>query len=71
MPKGGNMILEFEVDGGRTTPEGKPHWPDNLTLVLSKSDALDLIVQLANQCHAHEEGDVVVQFVGQFTEESE
>lgn len=39
----------FEIDGGKTYPQGKPEWPYLLRLSMDKKKALALIRDLAHQ----------------------
>lgn len=39
--------LRFEIDGGKTYPNGKPDWPHWLQLTMNRRDAAQLINDLS------------------------
>ena len=45
---------DFTVGGGRVVEDGKPHWPDCLTLWLRRDKALAAISSLAKQLIAED-----------------
>lgn len=64
--------FDFIVHGGQVTVEGKPQWPDLLTLRMTHQQALALIRALASQLESGEDdGEVTVVNVGILIEDTE
>ncbi len=64
--------LTFNVDGGKTSPQGKPSWPDYLSLEMSKKEALRQISKLAHMVATAEESETIAIFLpGVLTQEED
>ena len=64
--------FDFTVRGGQVTVEGKPQWPDLLTLRMTNQQALALIQALASQMESGgDDGEVTVVRVGILIEDTE
>ena len=64
--------FDFIVHGGQVTVEGKPQWPDLLTLRMTHQQALSLIQALASQLESGEDdGGVTIVRVGILIEDAE
>lgn len=65
----GVTYWNFEVEGGRSLPKGKPHWPNRINLQMTIKQAFDLVLAITSKLK-HSEGDEVMEYniPGELTE---
>jgi hypothetical protein len=61
---------EFEVRGGMVTVDGKPTWPNFITLTMDRIGAIDIAIQLLKQLEDQKSQTVVIQSVGRLENNS-
>ena len=56
-------LNKFKVHGGQAVTHGKPYWPDHLYLVMTRSQAWNLVTSLLQQLR-YEEATIENPFMG-------